>query len=216
MNGARVLSEAQHALYFHTITCRGGSMRLSEAESNYMIWTNRLLTRLRYDSAKRNEAWFYVQVTERQKRQFPHSHFISTYCPSDAVRYQEGQKLPNGRRAKHDCLWSPYFREKNVGAGLGVECDISEIRNPIAVAVYVSKYLFKDSMQTVWPSGWKRIRYSQNWPKLDHKKPDIAFPVIKLDDWFRLDKMGIPIQTDSEYTYQAAKARGVRAVLPPP
>lgn len=214
--GARELGEAGRALYFWTITCRGREVSLSEAETNYKAWTNHLLTRLR-DKCKTAEGyWCYVQVTERQKRQHPHSHFISSYCPDDAVNYQAGETLPNGRKAKHDLLWSPYFRQKNIDAGLGAECDISAIKNPVAVAVYVSKYLFKDAVNTEWPSDWRRVRYSQNWPKVEHKKPEIAFPVIKLDDWLRLDKMGVQIFPDSIYTHAAAQARGVRNLQPAP
>lgn len=215
VEGARKLSEEGHKLYFWTLTCRGKDCSVEEAESNYLLWTNRLLSSCRYQAKKRNDTLAYVQVTERQQRQHPHSHLICTFIPSDVQFFAEGELLPNKRSAKHDCLWSEWFRDANVKAGLGIECDLSEIREPIAVAVYVSKYLFKDAMNTRWPAGWKRIRYSQNYPKLPTRTPEIAFPLIRLADWRRLAALDMTVRADDQYCYEAAIARLVLNVVPP-
>lgn len=215
VDGARKLHESGHILYFWTLTCRGKEMPLETAESEYLVWTNRLFTAARTKASRAGAFWSYVQVTERQARGHPHSHVISTYSPPDAVEYGEGSLLPSGRIASHDTLWSEWFRSANVAAGLGQECDLTLIRNPVAVAVYVSKYLFKDSMTTRFEKGWRRIRYAQSFPRLPELKNDFAFPVVKLEDWKRMQALGLPVQADSLYTYHAALARLITCVLPP-
>lgn len=213
--GARVLHEDGHALFFWTLTCKGKEMPLETAESEYLKWTNRLLTAARTKAARSNSFWGYVQVTERQGRGHPHSHVIHTYVPPDSTAYLSGGLLPNGRKATHDCLWSEWFRSANVSAGLGIECDLSAIQNPVAVAVYVSKYLFKESMATKFEKGWRRVRYSRSFPKLPEIKNETAFPVVTMQDWRRVEAIGKPTRADTTYTYHAALARLITCVLPP-
>jgi hypothetical protein len=214
VEGCRTLANAGHTLYFWTITCRGKECDVKTAETNYLLWTNRLLSSCRYQAKTAHHHFAYVQVTERQKRKHPHSHLITTYAPKDAVGYSKHQELPNGRRAKHNCLWSAWFREANIKSGLGSECDISQVENPIAVAVYVSKYLFKDAMATKFEKGWKRVRYSQNFPRREIPKSEMAFPLIKLADWRRLAALDMTVYADDEYCYEAALARLVLNVVP--
>lgn len=213
VNGAKELSEQGHKLYFHTFTCKGKELDVKEADDSYLLWTNRLLTTLRKDATKRSEFWCYVQVTERQKRGHAHSHCISTYCPDDAIPYAKGDTLPNGRKAKHDCLWSEYFRERNVAAGLGVECDLSEIRNPVAVAVYAAKYLFKDAQVTEFSKGWRRIRYSRNFPKMPEISGKEAFAVIHHADWRKIENLGVIVRTDAKWIEDLAYAHLVTNVV---
>lgn len=215
VNGAKVMQQEARSLYFWTLTCRGKDMPLETAEKEYMKWTNRLLTSARTKATRAGEFWCYAQVTERQRRQHPHSHLISTYCPPDAVSVCRGERLPNGRTAKHDTLWSEWFIAANARAGLGIECDLSLIRTPEAVAVYVAKYLFKTAMTTKWPKGWKRIRYSHSWPKLPVQENITAFPLIKLNDWRRMEALNLTVHADSEETYYASLARLCLCVVPP-
>ena len=211
--GAKELADDGHKLYFHTFTCRGKELTKEEADDQYLLWTNRLLTTLRKDATKRGEFWCYVQVTERQKRGHAHSHCISTYCPDDAIPYAKGEKLPNGRKATHDCLWSEYFRERNVDAGLGVECDLSEIRNPVAVAVYAAKYLFKDAQVTEFAKGWRRIRYSRNFPKMPEISGKEAFAVIKHQDWRKIENLAVSVRTEDQWIVELAYAHRVTNVV---
>lgn len=213
--GARSLHEDGHTLFFWTLTCRGKEMPKNTAESEYLLWTNRLFTAARTKASRAGEFWSYVQVTERQKRGHPHSHVINTYVPPDAILYEKGALLPNGHFGKHQGLWSEWFRSANTTAGLGTECDLSYIDNPVGVAVYVSKYLFKDSMTTKFEKGWRRIRYSQSFPKLPEIDNAQAFPVVKMEDWKRMEALGKPVLSDSLYTYYAALARLITCVLPP-
>ena len=211
--GAKQLGDEGHALYFHTFTCRGKELSKQDADDGYLLWTNRLLSTLRADATKRGEHWCYVQVTERQKRGHAHSHCISTYCPKDAIPYAKDETLPNGRKATHDCLWSEYFREKNVSAGLGVECDLSEIRNPVAVAVYAAKYLFKEAQITEFQKGWRRIRYSRNFPKMPALTGKEAFAVVKHADWRKIENLGVIVRTTDMWIEELAYAHLITNVV---
>jgi len=215
LNGANVLAEQAMPLYFWTLTCRGKELSLWDAEKGYLKWTDRLLTAARNKAKRAGQSWQYVQVTERQRRQHPHSHLIVTYCPEGSVSVCKAEHLPNGRIAKHDTLWSEWLVNASSRAGLGTECEISLIRSPQAVAVYVAKYLFKDAVTTKWPKGWKRVRYSQSWPERPKRVVMDAFPLIKLKDWQRMDNLGITVHADSEETYYAALARLIMCVKAP-
>jgi len=215
VNGAEKIGETAQPLYFWTLTCRGKDMPLETAEKDYMKWTNRLFTAARMRAARAGQYWCYVQVTERQKRSHPHSHLINSYIPEDVRLVKMGDCLPNGRVAKHDTLWSEWFIAANERAGLGIECELSLIKSPRAVATYVSKYLFKDAMSTKWPKGWKRVRYSHSWPKMPERELLDAFPLIKLSDWRRMENLGLTVHADSEETYYASLARLILCVVPP-
>lgn len=211
VSGARKLSDQGVKLYFITLTCRGRELALEEAEKGYMGWTNRLLSTCRANAKKQGIPWVYVQVTERQKRLHPHSHLISSFCPSDATI---GQKVTDDGSIR-EILISPWFVKKNISAGLGRQCEITEIRSPQAVAIYIAKYLFKNAMLTKWPKGWKRIRYSQSWPESDIVKDDadkVAFPLLAQSDWDSVANMGIPLLADSQETAKIANAHGVSRI----
>lgn len=206
VNGANELALAGHKLYFHTITCRGKEMSLQEAEANYPVWTNRLLSTMRARSKKQSMFWAYAQVTERQKRQHPHSHFISTFLPDDAIEQTILKRDKNGTMKERDVLISKWFIKSNTNAGLGDQCEITLIINGVAVAVYVSKYLFKDAIATLWPPHWQRVRYSNSWPKLIFPTAELAFPVVTALDWQRLAHLEMSVYCDTfatlELTYR--------------
>lgn len=213
--GAKRLSEEGHSLYFLTLTCRGRDMALDEAEKGYMQWCNRLLTNARKCAKRDGWEWFYACVTERQERGHPHSHIMVSFCPSDAVSYSEGALLPNGAVGKHQGLFSEWLVSACVSAGLGPMCDLSEIRSVVGVAIYAAKYFFKDAMSTEWPKGWRRVRYSRSWPKLPKYPSPLAFPLVRLEDWKRVQDLDRVVYADSEYTLQAAYARLITCVVLP-
>jgi len=190
IGGAREMAKS-HVLYFLTITCRGREMPLAESEKNYGLWTNRLLTRLRYDARTHLQYWSYAQVTERQKRGHPHSHILTTYLPHDAIftGWHEGI-------AQYS---SEYFTQANVDAGLGVQCRLSAVENDEAAARYIAKYFFKETVFERWPKSWKRVRYSQNWPKLPEIKGD-AMILLTAFDWLALAKKAVRILTKDDGT----------------
>lgn len=200
--GAREIAKA-HSLYFLTITCRGKEMSLQDAEQNYLLWTNRLLTSLRIESKRAGGAWYYASVTERQKRLHPHSHYITTYCPDDTVFIKKGEGktfVTTGDifPAKHDTLQSYHLERACVRCGLGNQYDLSGVRSVEAGSRYVSKYLFKETIfSEIWPKGWRRVRYSNNWPKLPEVKGD-AFILMKFVDWLRLGREALIIKTPND------------------
>lgn len=208
VNGAQKLADAGHELYFWTLTCRGKDMPLADAMAHYLKWTNKLLTYARRDCKKQEGLWSYVQVTERQKRQHPHSHLIVTFVHNDS---RPTIRMKNGKQ--REVLESARFSQINARSGLGPQYEITVIKNPAAVAVYVSKYLFKESVSTEWPKGWRRVRYSQSWPKLEQAKAEVAWPLLKLYDWRRMSQAYPKIYADSQVTQDAAFARLITNVV---
>lgn len=202
VSGARELAKTC-SLFFLTITCRGLEVSVEDAENNYLQWTNRLLTRLRAATKRAGGRWEYASVTERQKRQHPHSHFITTFCPPDAILvkkgepkffYTSGETFP----AKHTTLQSEMVERACTECGLGRQYDLSRVESVEAGSRYVSKYLFKETIfSDKWPKGWRRVRYSQGWPKLPDVKGD-AFILLSQFDWYKLSKLAVIVKTKDE------------------
>lgn len=220
VEGAKELSGGGHSMYFLTLTCRGRDMEVKEAEEKYMEWTNRLLTAARTKASREGQKWAYVQVTERQDRGHPHSHVLTTFVPSDAVLAERGAILQfevegtiYGYEARHQIIYSDWLWAQAVKSGLGSMTDLSIVDNPLAVASYISKYLFKDATKTVFPPHWRRVRYSHTYPKLPAMHVDGAFPVVRSVDWRKVATMDAPIITRERVTLEAAFANQVYNVL---
>lgn len=219
VQGSEQIVSEGNELFFITITTRGAGLKVAEAEKNYLQWTNRLFTNLRQQAKRQGSYWCYVQVTERQDRRHPHSHILTTYEPmvkqgesyvSDLV---EGCKWKweqvNGQKIGYwdDCLRSDVLQSAVCSADLGEQYDVSRVREVSAVARYIGKYLFKQTFQTVWPEGWKRVRYSQNWPKTDSLPDTRAFVLLNKEDWFNLATVAEKVLTyDSEAHHIASNA----------
>lgn len=189
IEGCKSISE-KTGLRFITITTRGRDLKIADAERQYLEWTNRLLDAMRQRAKRSYQEWHYVQVTERQKRRHPHSHILTTFDPLDLCEGTKTtwQTLRDGGRHKQQvpALRSAWFAKAVVGAGLGEQYDVSIVATVAAASRYVAKYLFKNSMlNTDWPKGWKRVRYSQNFPKLPERKSG-AFILMSAKDWFQL------------------------------
>ncbi len=205
VNGCEVLA-ASHKLYFWTLTCRGKDCSLEEAEENYYRWTNVLLTNARTKAKRASQYWAYAQITERQKktRQHPHSHIITTFLPNDAV-------VTGGKKSRQGYA-SRWFMLANERAGLGSQNRISLVENPSAASRYVAKYMFKDSMTEEWPPKWKRVRYSENWPKLDKWVADFALPLTGAADWKEIGKMKALWVCEDARAYESARKRIVNII----
>lgn len=210
VEGCRKLAY-NHKLYFITITCLGKELSWEQSEAGYYKWTNKLLTTLRKSAKKHKLHWAYVQVTERQKRGHPHSHFITTYYPHDLIKgFKDSWKKLGGKLELQqlEALRSDYLLARIISAGLGSQYDISEVRNAEAASRYVAKYMFKDSMfLTDWPKKWRRVRYSRSFPKLEKKTSD-AMVLIKGDDWRELARKAVYVtpqdlaaQREAEYWF---------------
>lgn len=201
-------------LYFLTLTCRGADCTLDEAESQYMRWCNRVLTAMRTRCKRGGGVWTYALVTERQERGHPHSHAIISWMPEDTSEYTKGEHIIDDVYAQRDRLWSAWLHARIVDAGLGRQWDCTLVQSADAVARYISKYLFKDALQTTWPRHWRRVRYAQSWPKL----PDIAsegdaFPVLNWADWMRVKLIGGIVYTKDMDIKHMAAARDVTNVF---
>lgn len=200
VNGCEILA-IEHDLYFWTLTCRGRECTLEEAEKNYYAWTNVLLTNARAKAKRAALYWCYVQVTERQhkNRAHPHSHVITTFCPSDAV-------ATVGERGRETYV-SSWFSRANFSAGLGEQHRISLVKNASAVSRYVAKYMFKETMTETFPPKWKRVRYSENFPKLPVMKADVAIILSDRSMWRAAENEHIIWECDNYTMYEIARHR---------
>lgn len=189
---------AKHgSVFFITITCKGKGLGIKDAEANYLTWTNRFLDACRQRCKRSGGQWCYVQVTERQKRAHPHSHILTTFDVGDIytdhvkkwIHDKEGKK----KYQKISALRSEWLQKTVISAGLGSQYDISVIETVEGASRYVAKYLFKDSIFTTdWPPRWKRVRYSQSFPRLPERKTD-AFVLLQHADWYRLASCAVVV-----------------------
>lgn len=199
--GAETLEREGRDLYFWTITCRGLECSYDEALDSYLVWTNRLLTNARTKAHRAGQYWCYAQVTEHQKktRQHPHSHLLTTFLPQDGIPTTD----KNGRPV----IVSEWFSSANVSAGLGDQCTISKVRSAAAVARYVGKYMFKASANEIWPSGWRRVRYSHNWPALPIVVASFTAVLLSRQDWQRVAREQTIFTCETSALYELATHR---------
>jgi len=210
VEGCRLLAETQ-SLYFITITCKGKEISHEYAEQHYGEWTNRLLDACRIRCKREGGKWHYVQVTERQKRLHPHSHFISTYAPSDIkrtlVRKPKKQERGQPQYVISEVLRSDWFTGQVKRSGLGEQYEITKVRNAEAASRYVAKYLFKPTIFTTdWPKGWKRIRYSQGFPKAEEMKTD-AIVLLTREDWVKLSYHALVVNCPDLDVYETVTTK---------
>lgn len=208
--GCRELA-LHHDLYFITITCKGREISHEYAEENYGRWTNRLLDACRARSKREGGQWHYVQVTERQKRLHPHSHFITTYAPGDSkktlVRKQKKQGGKQSECVVSDVFRSDWFESQIKRSGLGTQYEITKVRNADAASRYVAKYLFKPAIFTdSWPKGWKRIRYSQSFPPAPERQTD-AIVLLTQEDWYKLAHRAVIVTVGTLDDFEEASNR---------
>jgi hypothetical protein len=194
VEGSRKLAE-NFPLYFITITCRGKEISHEYAEENYGKWTNRLLDACRLQAKRKGGEWHYAQVTERQKRLHPHSHFITTFCPPitavTTVRKKKRQESGQYKIIVSSHIRSDWFEGQIKRSGLGEQYDISVVQSAEGASRYVAKYLFKPTIFTAdWPKGWKRVRYSQSFPDTPERKTN-AIALITHEDWYKLAKRAL-------------------------
>lgn len=208
VEGCRTLAETSD-LYFLTITCRGRGLGVREAEDKYLEWTNRFLDACRQRCKRAGGQWYYVQVTERQKRKHPHSHILTTFNVGDLytghVQKWNTDKQGKRKSEKVSALRSEWIAKAVKRAGLGEQYDVSRVEKVEGVSRYVAKYLFKDSIFTTdWPKGWKRVRYSQSFPKMEERKTD-AMVLLTTEDWHSLARRAVVVQCPDFDAMEAAK-----------
>jgi len=208
VEGAEKLEGQGHELYFWTITCRGRECSYDEALDNYLLWTNRLLTNARAKAKRKGHYWCYAQVTEHQKktRQHPHSHLLTTFLPDDGKPTKDEKGRP--------VIVSEWFSRANVSAGLGDQCTISKVRSAAAVSRYVGKYMFKASANEVWPTGWKRVRYSQNWPVAVPAVPEFLAVLLSKGDWRKVQLLAVRFTAETPAVYELARHHVANVAMP--
>lgn len=205
VEGCRILAKKQR-ITFITITCKGRELTHEQAEAGYLGWTNRFLDACRAKCKRSGSEWVYVQVTERQKRGHPHSHILTTFDPSDTYSGSVSKwvTFPDGSRRseRKAALRSDWLQDQVIRSGLGKQYDISFVQTVEGASRYVAKYLFKPTIfETVWPKGWKRVRYSQSFPKLAERDTD-AFVLLKRADWRKLIDKADAVTVDSYNTLE--------------
>lgn len=117
----------------------------------------KLWKRLHQQIKRKHPDWQYVAFVEGQPRRgwMPHFHIISN-IPLPVKRNKYGRIT---KHATHDYAY-------RMGWGFQAEQEqVNSARN----AMYMAKYATKQSPKT--PRGFRRVRPSQNWRKLD-KDPD--------------------------------------------
>jgi len=186
VSGIRELAR-ETPIYFVTTTCLGKELSVDEADANYLKWCNRLFSAWRARSKAKGIKWCYVAVTERQKRGHPHSHILTTANPGDLylghVWKERTPTLYNAASSREVALRSNWLAGAIEKSGLGTQYDISIASSIEGTSRYVAKYLFKQTIfEDCWPKGWKRVRYSQNFPKLPEVETD-SFVLLSDDDW---------------------------------
>jgi hypothetical protein len=180
-----------------------------EAIDHWLEWTNAFLDACRIDAKRRGVHWAYASVTEWQKRGHPHSHYLTTYYPSDL---EDGLKvttiqLKNSGRVTGcvDALRSDYLQKRVKAAGLGEQYDISIVQTVEGASRYVAKYLFKQSMfSEQYPKDWHRVRYSNSFPKLP-EKASTGFPLLSRKDWQLLARKALIVDCVGSVAYQEAR-----------
>lgn len=230
VEGCRKLVADGHTLYFITITCRG-DISSEQAEQDYLAQTHKLHAAFQNHVKRAGGHWAYCAVTERQKRGHPHSHYIMACKPSDAYvvsefydRYVSEIEALNAYLTENELgmqfapsavgefgfmdMFSLWLSKQCAKVGLGVQARVSFVEQAEGVSRYVAKYLFKESVSTRWPKSWKRVRYTQNWPKMPETEGATgAYPVITYEDWKRVAaERGTIVARDAE-VYDAAMRR---------
>lgn len=210
VEGCRLLAK-DNPLYFITITCRGREISHDYAEQHYLEWTNRFLDACRIKSRRAGGQWHYVQVTERQRRKHPHSHFITTFTPGDirpGTDAEWRQKNPTNRKKRPSTfVRSDWFQGQIIRSGLGSQYDVSEVRNAEAASRYVAKYLFKPTIFTTdWPKRWKRIRYSQGFPQQEEQQSE-AIVLLSREDWVALSYHALVIDCPDLDVYEVVTTK---------
>lgn len=207
VEGARALAKDRD-MYFITVTCKGRKLSLSDAMAGYLEWTNRLLDACRLKAKRASQEWAYVQVTEQQGRGHPHSHILSLWAPDDVKEGKHWRWMidnaGNRVREYYSCWRSAWFEQQLERSGLGSEYDIQTVRTIEGAARYVAKYLFKpDMFKATFPKNWKRVRYSDSWPKLPEEKTD-AIALLSRDDWQRLTAKAATVTAKDPAAYDEA------------
>jgi hypothetical protein len=124
-----------------TLTSRGGEGRTRDAaiEAFNVGWP-KLARRVKYQQGELT----YLAVPEQHKNGIMHLHVVA-----------------------HNEQPKRWWKDTAFKVGLGYMVEISPIDQPEIGAYYVSKYIGKGIGSTKWPKGFRRVRTSRDWPKVE-------------------------------------------------
>lgn len=143
--GSMLLWQDGATLQFVTLTSRGYTTPVSSVEYFKVNWP-----KLRKRAASLTKAWqpftgctwAYFLVPERHKSGVLHAHFV-------AATHIEGER---------------WWKDNAYASGFGYIAKVQAMIDPKGVAYYIAKYLQKDAGDAAWPTNFRRVRHSQNWP----------------------------------------------------
>lgn len=230
IEGARSLQTLNPEMYMLTLTCKGNE-DLTTSEANFGKNTAQFWDALRIQAKRNKKQLAYVAITERQTRGHPHIHAITNYAPPDTIGIVDNYDLyceqvlnlrddipiemwfnPERLRDENNDLvldwrqcWSSYAALQSVRSGLGVQTRIALIDAIEGASRYIAKYLFKALQDEKFPKHWKRVRYSQSWPKLEKPEATSAFVVLSRWDWWLVRDYAETFQTNSFDVFTKAR-----------
>jgi hypothetical protein len=177
-NGVNKLRESGLVSKFATVTQPGS---IKSPEFAYSIIDNqwdKFRNRWQYWAKKVGLPNMYAAFVEGQSRRsdMPHFHIIGTSLPgSEAMK-----------------KWA-------VKSGFGFEADVQDIQPNSGIAWYVSKYSTKGSDAQYIPKGFRRVRYSQDWPKMEWRSDALEGEAI----------VRMPRETYPAWIIRAVRAFGI-------
>jgi hypothetical protein len=144
-NGVQALFAAGIRPYFVTITQPPAVKTASFAYSILASQWDGFRNRWQYWAKSKGVPNFYAAFVEGQARRdgMPHFHVIGTAIPK-----------------KTD------LKAWVTAAGLGYMADVQPVSPNSGVAWYVSKYSTKGSDAALMPKNFRRVRFSQDWPRM--------------------------------------------------
>lgn len=142
-NGVNAIHAAGWRVKFATIT-QGSGVKTPEFAYRILFsqWDS-FRNKWQYWAKKQGGNNLYAAFVEGQSRRsdMPHFHIIGTALPDKET-----------------------LRKWAVESGFGYQVDIQPIGASSGVAWYVSKYSCKGSDAASMPKGFRRVRFSQDWP----------------------------------------------------
>lgn len=128
-------------LSFVTLTSRGGKGRTRDRSiDSFRLAFPKLARRVKYQQGD----FEYIAIPEQHKNGIVHLHMIAT-----------------------GALSLRWWKDNAFYCGLGYIAHVRDVEHGGAAARYVSKYVGKDFIGVQWPKGYRRVRASQNWPRLE-------------------------------------------------
>lgn len=159
--GARAIMDEGQTLYFLTLT----SHEKLTANQALWVWPKawaKLRDRMKYAAGG---VFHYIMIPEKHESGKLHVHAIESAG-----------------------LGNTWVKKNARKSGMGYIDEEKRLRTPTGAAWYTTKYLTKSLEFNAWPAGFRRIRTSQSWPKMEKLPPPDGWEFFKLPDSMGLDQ----------------------------